>query len=156
MHRQIWDNRSLTKIERTQLLDEVANQAIFGVDAGREPVVARIARINMYLHADRVLVGRHRSARRRGAPSERGKAGDWGGRRGANREIPWGRGPPVGATPHCSYCASILQSIAQQINAVNWVQNGPAVLAATVMVPNINRELEIVNFTLRCRLQDVY
>jgi hypothetical protein len=32
--------------------------------------------------------------------------------------------------------ASILQSIAQQINAVNWVQNGPAVLAATVMVPN--------------------
>jgi hypothetical protein len=73
MHRQIWDNRSLTKIERTQLLDEVANQAIFGVDAGREPVVARIARINMFLHADRVLVGRHRSARRRGAPSERGK-----------------------------------------------------------------------------------
>ena len=52
MRRQIWDNRSLTKTERSQLLDEVANQAIFGIDAGREPVVARIARINMYLHGD--------------------------------------------------------------------------------------------------------
>jgi len=31
---------------------------------------------------------------------------------------------------------SILQSIAQQINAVNWVLNGPAVLAATVVSPN--------------------
>lgn len=52
MRRQIWDNRSLTKNERAQLLDDVANQAIFGIDAGREPVVARIARINMYLHGD--------------------------------------------------------------------------------------------------------
>jgi hypothetical protein len=26
-----------------------------------------------------------------------------------------------------------LQSIAQQINAVNWVQNGPAVLSAAVV-----------------------
>jgi type I restriction enzyme M protein len=52
MRRQIWDNQSLTKKERTDLLDEVANQAIFGIDAGRNPMVARIARINMYLHGD--------------------------------------------------------------------------------------------------------
>jgi hypothetical protein len=32
--------------------------------------------------------------------------------------------------------ASILQSIAQQINAVNWTENGPAVLAAAVTGPN--------------------
>ena len=32
--------------------------------------------------------------------------------------------------------ATILQSIAQQINAVNWVQNGPVVLSAAVVLPN--------------------
>jgi len=31
---------------------------------------------------------------------------------------------------------SILQSIAQQINAVNWVQNGPVVISAAVVLPN--------------------
>jgi type I restriction enzyme M protein len=34
------------------MLEEVANQAIFGIDAGRDPVIAKIARINMYLHGD--------------------------------------------------------------------------------------------------------
>lgn len=52
MRRQIWDNRSLTRTERENLLNEVANEAIFGIDAGRDPVIARIARINMYLHGD--------------------------------------------------------------------------------------------------------
>jgi hypothetical protein len=32
--------------------------------------------------------------------------------------------------------ATILQSITQQINAVNWVQNGPVVLSAAVVLPN--------------------
>jgi hypothetical protein len=31
---------------------------------------------------------------------------------------------------------SILQSVAQQINVVNWVQNGPVVLSAAVLFPN--------------------
>jgi len=52
MRQQIYDNTSLTLRERNALLDEVANQAIFGIDAGREPPIARIARINMYLHGD--------------------------------------------------------------------------------------------------------
>ena len=52
MRRQVWDNKSLSKAERTKLLDEVANEAIFGIDAGRDPMLARVARINMYLHGD--------------------------------------------------------------------------------------------------------
>lgn len=52
MRRQVWDNKSLTKSERDGLLDEVANEAIFGIDAGSDPTMARIARINMYLHGD--------------------------------------------------------------------------------------------------------
>jgi len=52
MRRQLWDNKSLTNQERSKLLEEVANQAIFGIDAGRDPMVARVARINMYLHGD--------------------------------------------------------------------------------------------------------
>lgn len=52
MRRAVYENSSLTKAERTRLLDTIANEAIFGIDAGREPPVARIARINMYLHGD--------------------------------------------------------------------------------------------------------
>ncbi len=52
MRGQIYANASLTKTERQQLLEEVANEAIFGIDAGREPPITRIARINMYLHGD--------------------------------------------------------------------------------------------------------
>ena len=52
MRAQVWDNQSLTRSERDELLEEVANQAIFGIDAGRNPMIARIARINMYLHGD--------------------------------------------------------------------------------------------------------
>lgn len=52
MRHQVYKNTSLSKQERTRLLDEIANQAIFGIDAGRNPPIARIARINMYLHGD--------------------------------------------------------------------------------------------------------
>ena len=52
MRRQVWANQSLTGELRGALLDEIANQAIFGIDAGRDPNLARIARINMYLHGD--------------------------------------------------------------------------------------------------------
>lgn len=30
----------------------MANHCIYGIDAGRDPAIARIARINMYLHGD--------------------------------------------------------------------------------------------------------
>lgn len=52
MRGQLYSNTSLTNTERTQLLEEVANQAIFGIDAGTNPPIARVARINMYLHGD--------------------------------------------------------------------------------------------------------
>ena len=52
MRGQIYRNGSLTKTERDRLLEEVANEAIFGIDAGKDPPVARVARINMYLHGD--------------------------------------------------------------------------------------------------------
>ena len=52
MRAQVYSNTSLTGTERQQLLEEVANEAIFGIDAGREPPITRIARINMYLHGD--------------------------------------------------------------------------------------------------------
>ncbi len=52
MRRQIWDNQSLSSTERDDMLENVSNRAIFGIDAGRAPMVARIARINMYLHGD--------------------------------------------------------------------------------------------------------
>jgi type I restriction enzyme M protein len=52
MRAQVYGNASLTKKERDRLLEEVANEAIFGIDAGKDPPVARVARINMYLHGD--------------------------------------------------------------------------------------------------------
>jgi len=52
MRRQVYENTSLSKTERDKLLNEVANEAIVGVDAGKDPPLAKIARINMYLHGD--------------------------------------------------------------------------------------------------------
>ncbi len=52
MRAQIYGNKSLSVAERKRLLDEIANQAIFGIDASRDPPLARIARINMFLHGD--------------------------------------------------------------------------------------------------------
>lgn len=52
MRNQIRENTSLSDGEAKKLLEQVANESLFGIDAGREPPVARIARINMYLHGD--------------------------------------------------------------------------------------------------------
>lgn len=52
MRRQIYENTSLTKSKRIELLNEVANEAIFGIDAGQDPPLVKITRINMYLHGD--------------------------------------------------------------------------------------------------------
>ncbi len=52
MRRQIYENGSLTSAQRAELLNEVANEAIFGIDAGQDPPLVKIARINMYLHGD--------------------------------------------------------------------------------------------------------
>ena len=46
------NNSSLTDYEKEKLKDDVAKKKLFGVDLGKEPPIARIARINMYLHGD--------------------------------------------------------------------------------------------------------
>lgn len=52
MRDQIRQNTSLGQGEAAGLVEKVANEAVFGIDAGQDPPVARIARINMYLHGD--------------------------------------------------------------------------------------------------------
>jgi len=52
MRRQVYENGALTLSERSKLLNEIANEAIFGIDAGQDPPLVKIARINMYLHGD--------------------------------------------------------------------------------------------------------
>lgn len=42
----------LTSTERSQLLNKIKTQSIFGIDAGSDPSIYRIARMNMYLHGD--------------------------------------------------------------------------------------------------------
>lgn len=52
----MWDridkNNSLAENEKITLRRQIANEYIYGVDIGREPPLARIARLNMYLHGD--------------------------------------------------------------------------------------------------------
>ncbi len=52
MRGQVWNNKSLSDDEKKRLLNEVSNEAIFGIDVGSDPNMARIARLNMYLHGD--------------------------------------------------------------------------------------------------------
>jgi len=52
MRSQIYNNRTLTNTQRNKFLEEIANEAIFGIDAGKNPPITRVARINMYLHGD--------------------------------------------------------------------------------------------------------
>ncbi len=52
MRNQIRSNTSLSSHEAFQLNEKVANQSLLGIDAGKDPPLARIARINMYLHGD--------------------------------------------------------------------------------------------------------
>lgn len=52
MWAQINANQSLSSAERENLRATVATQSLFGIDVARDPALARIARINMYLHGD--------------------------------------------------------------------------------------------------------
>lgn len=45
-------NGALSNIQKQELLDAVAHNKLVGIDIGKEPPIARIARINMYLHGD--------------------------------------------------------------------------------------------------------
>lgn len=52
MWKKIDENGSLSETERKTQKRIVAEQSLYGVDIARDPALARIARINMYLHGD--------------------------------------------------------------------------------------------------------
>ncbi len=52
MRNKIRNNSSLSIKEKEELLDKLSNEHLYGIDAGVEPPIARIARTNMYLHGD--------------------------------------------------------------------------------------------------------
>lgn len=52
MRNIVRENGSLSPQQKDSLIDQVANNCIYGIDYGKDPPLARIARINMYLHGD--------------------------------------------------------------------------------------------------------
>jgi len=52
MRSQVRANASLSQQEKEVLLERICNERIYGIDFGKKPPLARIARINMYLHGD--------------------------------------------------------------------------------------------------------
>ncbi|MCC6427211.1 MAG: N-6 DNA methylase [Phycisphaerales bacterium] len=52
MRNVVRNNSSLSKADQAQLHDRICNESIYGIDFGKNPPIARIARINMYLHGD--------------------------------------------------------------------------------------------------------
>ena len=52
MRNKIRENHSLSRVEKEGLIDAIANHCLYGIDYGQDPPLARIARINMYLHGD--------------------------------------------------------------------------------------------------------
>ena len=52
MRNIVRDNKSYSRDTKIELIKKISNESIFGIDAAKEPKLARIARINMYLHGD--------------------------------------------------------------------------------------------------------
>lgn len=52
MRNKVRLNQSLSHHEKEVLINKIANESMFGIDAAADPNLSRIARINMYLHGD--------------------------------------------------------------------------------------------------------
>ena len=52
MRNTVRNNRSLSREAKEALIDKICNESLYGIDFGKAPPIARIARINMYLHGD--------------------------------------------------------------------------------------------------------
>jgi len=52
MRDKVKTNISLSGSEKRHLIEQLTNECLYGIDAGKSPPVARIARINMFLHGD--------------------------------------------------------------------------------------------------------
>jgi type I restriction enzyme M protein len=48
----IMRNNSYSDVKKSELIDKLCSSSIYGIDAAKDPKLARIARINMYLHGD--------------------------------------------------------------------------------------------------------
>jgi type I restriction enzyme M protein len=52
MRNKIRDNNSYSNDKKNDLITKLCDECLFGIDAAKDPKLARIARINMYLHGD--------------------------------------------------------------------------------------------------------
>lgn len=52
MRSRVRRNGSLSNQQKRNLIKQICTECLFGIDAGSDPPLARIARINMYLHGD--------------------------------------------------------------------------------------------------------
>ena len=52
MRNKVRGNNSLTDDQKENLIETIANNSIYGIDYSKDPPLARVARINMYLHGD--------------------------------------------------------------------------------------------------------
>src|SRR5258708_34743940 len=52
MTNTISQNASLTTKQRADLMQSLRMENLWGIDAGKDPEMARIARLNMFLHKD--------------------------------------------------------------------------------------------------------
>ncbi len=52
MRNTVRQNSSLSREAKEQVIDRICNESLYGIDFGKAPPLARIARINMYLHGD--------------------------------------------------------------------------------------------------------
>ncbi len=52
MTNKVFHNNALTPTEKNELLQHLRQEALWGIDAGKDPEMARIARLNMLLHKD--------------------------------------------------------------------------------------------------------
>lgn len=52
MRQKIRDNKSYSQQKKIDLIKTICDECFYGIDAASEPELARIARINMYLHGD--------------------------------------------------------------------------------------------------------
>ncbi|MBO7100483.1 MAG: N-6 DNA methylase [Bacteroidales bacterium] len=52
MKARILANNSYSDLKKQELIGRLCSNSIFGIDAAKDPKLARIARINMYLHGD--------------------------------------------------------------------------------------------------------
>ena len=52
MTEKVLKNKSTTNVQKDVLLRRLRQEALWGIDAGKDPLMARIARLNMLLHKD--------------------------------------------------------------------------------------------------------